>query len=236
MNVSRRTRRRTATALRDPWVLLSAGLGGGAAWAVGIAPVLDVATAAVMLASAAAISVLTGRDQKSSEDEDDPAPRLRPGTRQAELVAALEGYLSDLRTMNASDLPDAVTDSAIEALVAAGGARRVARRVAAAVDALDDAIDRAAKVAGTVGGTGASVRASRQRMESRRDALLAKLSDAVGEVAEVYTKLVELSATVDTLDLTAGGGNVEDVNDSLDGLRAAFAEMETDASSARELT
>jgi len=245
-NASRRLRRRTVAAMRDPWVLLSAAVGGGLAWAVGIPAALDVGTGVVMLASAAGISAFVGHDDGLSSDEEDaPLLRLRSGTRQAQLVTALEGYLADLRKLHDTKLPEAVTNSAIEALVAADGARHAARRVASSVDALDEAIERAARVAGTVadtGGTGdsagsvAQVRASQQRMEDRRDALLVRLGNAVGEVAEVYTKLLELSATIDTLDLSGGDGTVEDVNKSLDGLRDAFAEMETEARSARGLT
>jgi hypothetical protein len=231
-------RRRALAAVRDPWVLLSAGVGVGVAWALGIPPALDVATGAVMLASATGIGIFVGagRDGGSLDDDDDAAPRLRSGTRQAQLVSALEGYLADLREMHRSRLPDAVKDSAIEALVAADGARRAARRVAVAIDGLDGAIERAKTVAANVGGSGAEVRASLQRMQARRGALLKKLDGAVGEVAEVYTKLLELSATVDTLDLSDGDGSVEAVNDSLDGLRTAFAELEADAASARRLT
>jgi len=121
-------------------------------------------------------------------------------------------------------------------LVAADGARQVGQRVATAVDALDAALDRTTSVTRTAGGNSAAIRASVARMTARRDALLTKLADAVGEVAEVYTSLLELSATVDTLNLGDGVSEVEGVNASLDALRDAFAALEKDASTVRELT
>src|ERR1700753_4160480 len=101
-----RWRRRALAAMRDPWVLLSAGSGVVVAWAIGIPPALDVTTAAVMLASATGISIFVGSDGDAAgfDDHDDAAPRLRSGTRQAQLVAVLEGYLADLRKMHGSKL------------------------------------------------------------------------------------------------------------------------------------
>lgn len=223
--------RRVADGVRDPWVLLTAALGGGLAWAIGIPAALALLITVAMLAGAGALTLVRAPERGALE-----GPRLRSGTQQAQLVEALEGYLRDLRRLRETKLPDAVTDSAIEALVAADGARQVAQRVAAAVDALDDALARSRQVSRTVGGAGDGVRATMARMAARREALLAKLSGAVTEVAEVYTKLLELSATVDTLSLGDGVGEVESVNASLDSLRGAFAELEADATSARELT
>lgn len=235
---NRRLLRRAAQGVRDPWVLLLAALGGGGAWALDIPAAGAAGVTAAMLAAGAVTAVFTAPDAMDQEAPA-PDPRLRAGTEQADLVRTLEAYIGDLRGLRESRLPAAVTDPAIEALVAAGGARDVAVRVAAAVDGLDDAVERAAKVhtrwAGR-GGTGSQVGAAVERMRERRTALLGKLDRAVGEVAEVYTKLLELSATADTVALAQGGvGEVEDVNRSLDSLRGALAELEADARSARGL-
>jgi len=212
----------------DPWVVLVSALGGGAAWATGI-PVAGAAAIGVGMlgAAAAAAAVVRPRDDEPAED----VPELRKGTPQARMTEALEGYLHDLRELRGTRLPDSVTDSAIEALVATDGAHAAALRVAVAVDRLDDAIARSERIA--AGGSAAvpsGVRDSIQRMGQRRQGLLGKLDKAVSEVAEVYTKLLELGATVDSLDV--GGPqltDVETVNASLDSLRTAFAELERDA-------
>ena len=221
---------RLARAIADPWVLLVSALGGGVAWAVQIPPFDAAAIGFGMLGVAATTTAMLkgGGEPKP----DDGLPELHKGTQQARLTEALEGYLSDLRQMRGTKLPDSVTDSAIEALVATDGAHAAALRVAVAADKLDEAIARSERIAGSGGvAVPSGVRDSIQRMGERRAGLLAKLDKAVSEVAEVYTKLLELTATVDTMDV--GGPQlteVETVNTSLDSLRTAFAELERDAS------
>ena len=222
-------RRRLTGALSDPWVLLTTAVGGGMAWAAGI-PVLGAAgICAGMLGGAVAVASVL----RDPGEEDEPRPSLEPGTRQERLVGTLDGYLSDLAELRASKLPASIQDSAIEALVATGGARDQALRVAVAVDKLDGAIQRSEGVAAGHGdappvGAWESI----ERMRARRNEMLGKLDSAVGDVAEAYTKLLELSATVDTLDL--GGPQVTDidqVNASLDQLRTAFDTLAKDAGS-----
>jgi hypothetical protein len=221
---------RAARAMADPWVLLASGFAGGLAWAANIVPAVaagGIGLGMVVVAGAAA-AALTERDES-----DEPATELMPGTVQAQLVDTLAGYLSDLATLRASRLPDTVMDSAIEALVATGGAHFSALRTAVAVDRLDAALARGHAVASQSGPSGApqGVTESIGRMTARRDALLRRLDAAVAEVAEVYTKLVELSATVDSPLDSEGAqvSEVETVNASLDALRDSFAELERDA-------
>lgn len=204
--------------VRDPWVLLTSGLGAGGAWAVGI-PVLEAGlVGGTMLASGALLTALSGKKAPQA-----PA-RLKAGSEQAKAVRALDGYLEDLRGLQARTLPDAVTSSAIEALVAADGARAVALQVAQAIGGLDQAIARGREVASSRGTTGALSAVS--RMVARRDALLTKLNRNVDEVAEVYTRLLELSATVGTMGLGENGtADVEGVNASMESLSQAFAEL-----------
>jgi len=224
---------RLARALADPWLLLVSAVGGGLAWAVGIPAVGAGAIGLGMLGgAAAAAAALRGiGDGDGDGDEKEKPVELARGTAQAGLVDALRGYLADLAALRNSTLPASVTDSAIEALVATDGAHAQALRVAAAVDKLDQALYRGQAVAAGPSGSGEGVRASIDRMQARRQALLRKLDAAVAEVAEVYTKLLELSATVDTLDVAGRDvSEVDAVNASLDGLRAAFAELEQDAS------
>lgn len=164
------------------------------------------------------------------DDEDRPRepalPEIRKGTEQAQLVDLLDRYIHDLRGLRSSPKPDAVVDPSIEALVAAESAYGPAVRVAAAVDGLDTALHRSAA---TPSGS-AEVREAVQRMANRRAALLEKLRSMVDEVAEVYTKLLEMSAAVSSLDVAMGATeDVEKVNSSLDSLRHTLAELETQA-------
>ncbi len=67
-----------------------------------------------------------------------------------------------------------------------------------------------------------------ERMLSRRQELLGKLTSAVDGVGELYTNLLELSATTDLpLDvaLRSGADTVSDPKESLDAIRGAFTEL-----------
>jgi hypothetical protein len=73
-------------------------------------------------------------------------------------------------------------------------------------------------------------------MQQRRSDLLANLAAAVDEVGEVYTKLLELSTTADLIDVpTDDVSAAAQLNDSLDAIRGAFAELETEAITTRAL-
>lgn len=64
-------------------------------------------------------------------------------------------------------------------------------------------------------------------MTDRRKALLGRLQGIVDEVAEVYTKLLETSATLSSLDVGHDArSEVEQVNASLDSLRQSLAELD----------
>ncbi len=73
-------------------------------------------------------------------------------------------------------------------------------------------------------------------MKQRRSDLLTKLTEAVDEVGEVYTKLLELSTTADLLAYRPTRSSAAaQLSDSLDAIRGAFAELEVDASTTRAL-
>lgn len=213
---------RTAT---DPWLGLTSAFVGGAAWAAGIvAAGPAVGVAAGMLAVGALIGGLM-KDKDEEAAKEPPLPELQRGTEQAQLVATLIQYLHDLRTFREGPKPDAVVDPSIEALVATENAYGAAHRVAAAIDGLDTAIYRSRPTT-----QNQQVREAVQRMIDRRSALLDKLRGTVDEVAEVYTKLLEMSATVSSLDVGVGAtAEVEKVNTSLDSLRTSLAELESQA-------
>jgi hypothetical protein len=224
--------KQVARAGRDPWLLVTSGVGGGLAWAVlPVAGVAGAAAAPVGLGIAAAmwgvgavVGALSGKDEDDWDEEEVEEIGLRPGTPQATMVRAIHGYVTDLEDLRASPLPDSVLDQSITALVAAQGAEQTAVRVAAAVDGLDDALRRSRRPPGQEprGGALAAV----QRMAERRTALLTKLQHSVDQVAEVYTKLLEMRASVAALDVGDGADEVTRVNASLDALRGSLAELE----------
>lgn len=230
--MSRRTRlmgRLVAAGASDPWVLLVGALGGGTAWAVGI-PVAVSAGIGVGMVGVGAVGVALTGEPPSPEPSGDP--RLRAGTEQAELVDALDGYLDDLTELRESRrLPPAVVDPAIEALTAAKDSRGVAVNVASAIDALEDALVRSERVHSRWSGSvsSAEIAASVTRMRARRGALLASLSQTVGQTAEVYTKLLEVSTSIDSAGISeAGVTDLEAVSSSLDSLRSAVAALENE--------
>ena len=214
-----------ARAAGDQWLLLGSGVIGGLGWAVGTPALAAGAVAVVCLVVGAVTKVLVG-------DVDPPqrAALAGParGTEAAHLMQALDEYLADLRALRESETPDVVTDATVEALVAARDARDNAAKAAAAVQALESALDRSQAVhaRARIRARGDGVDQAEARMRARRDQLLASLDRAVAEIAEVYTKLLELTATasLDTSETLAG--SVGEVSTSLDSLRAALGELE----------
>ncbi len=204
---------RVGSAGSDPWLALVSALGGGMAWAaipgnpVGIA----IAVGAGMFGAGVAVGALrAGEDDApyAVEDEPEVTVKLVPGTEQAEVVDTLTQWVKDLRALREGPLAAPMRDPAIDALVAAEGATRTARRVAAAIDGLDTALARS-NASGPRG-----VRDAVERMSVRRANLLAVLHSTADGVAEVYTKLLETSATV------------ESPHASLDALRSSLADLE----------
>src|SRR6478752_4019890 len=222
-----------ARAVRDPWYLLVAGVGTGSAWAIGLPFGAAVVVGGGMLGVA---TVVGDRVRGPNALAADPVARpLRTGTPQAILVLTLQGYRTDMECLQHARPAAAVAGTAVQASAAARGAETVANRVAIAVDAVDDALTKADRVARQMTDT-TQVRASIHRMQRRRSDLLAKLTAAVDEVGEVYTKLLELSTTTELIDVPTGDVSAAaQLNDSLDAIRAAFAELETEAITTRAL-
>jgi nucleoid-associated protein YgaU len=220
--------RRAAQALRDPWSVLAACVGAGAAWALAL-PIGGIASVGLGMLGVAAAAGAVASGNKTSDAGQERV--LRTGTRQYRLVETLESYLKDLTRLSVGELPPALTSSAADGVEAARTARTVSIAVAGSIDALDGALGRAGqvvkqmseadRVAGSVG-----------RMVARREELLVKLASAVDGVGELYTKLLELSTTTDLsvdLALDQKTDPVSEVNSSLDAIRGAFAELETAA-------
>lgn len=222
---------RALRALRDPWSLVVAGIGAGSAWAVG----LPVGAAGLVGVGMLGVAGVVGGALRSGDADAPPPARLRPGTVQEDMLRTLQGYRSDLDRLTSGPQAPAVAVTAREAADAAAEAERVARTVALAVDAVDDALVRAREVARRLPGS-ADVRATVARIGDRREHLLTRLHDAVGEVGELYARLLELSTAAGLAGIqTDAGGRAADVNDALDAIRLVFAELETDASRTRAM-
>lgn len=217
---------RLARAAGDPWLGLVSALGGGLAWATAVPGALPVVIGAGMFGVGAVVGALV-RDEDdgvpSYDDDPEVTVELRRGTEQAALVETLAAYVADLRELRSTTLPPSVVDPAIQGLVAAEGAQRTALRVAAAVDGLDTALQRSHR------GPGQGVREAVARMAARRQGLLDRLRGTVDGVAEVYTRLLEMSATVSSLDVGDQAlGEVEAVSASLDSLRTSLVALESE--------
>jgi hypothetical protein len=224
----------TARAIREPWNLLVAGAGAGAAWAIG----LPVGAAGVVGAGMFGVAALAGGAIGGNQvgiDSTEPQQPLRPCSAQATLVVILRRYRSDLDDLRQTQSVPALAVTARHAADAARHAETIADRVARAIDRVDDAVSRGDRVAKQMPRS-SQVQASVQRMKQRRADLLRKLTDAVEEVGERYTKLLELSTTADLLAVPADEVSAAgQLSDSLDAIREVFAELEMDASATRAL-
>ena len=218
--------RRAARSLRDPWSLLVASVGAGAAWALAL-PIGGIGAVGVGMLGVAAVA---GALIKQDDPAPPAAPALVPGTVQHRSVRTLESYLTDLTLLQTGPNIPLLATQAADAVQAAGAARAVAVTVAESIDQLDTALARATDVARQM--TAAEkVAALIRRLQVRRVDLLAKLAAAVDGVGELYARLLELSATSDVIGGAAvtSPDPVSEVNLSLDAIRQAFAELETDA-------
>ncbi len=217
--------RRAAQALRDPWGLLAAAVGAGSAWAVGL-PLVGIGGVGVgMLAVAAGVgSMIHGQ---AVVDQDSNLRMLRQGTEQYRLVETLRSYCADLSSLNKQRLGSALASQASSAVAAGETAKTSATEVALAIDSLDGALGRAGEVVRQMSSV-ERVAGPVERMVARRQQLLDKLTAGVDGVGELYTKLLELSTTAD-LPPIDGPDPVAEVNESLDAIRGAFADLETDA-------
>lgn len=222
--------RRAAQALRDPWSLLAASVGAGAAWALAL-PVAGIGAVGVGMLGVAAVA---GALSRSSAPQRSAEPELVPGTVQQRSVRTVESYLADLTRLHGGPTVPLLAGQADDAVQAATSARSVAVTVARSVDQLDAAIARATEVARQMT-AGEKVAALIERLQRRRTELLAKLTAAVDGVGELYARLLELTTTAEvTAEVTGGAAGpaldpVAEVNVSLDAIRQAFAELQTDA-------
>jgi hypothetical protein len=213
---------RLRAGVREPRALLLSAFGGGAVWAVDGSIPLSVATAGVMLGTAATVGAFTRSREKVRA-------QLRPGTRQHRLITLLDGHVRSLRALRTEALSGVVQSKAEDAVAAADAARPSVLQVAAAVDALDEAISAARKLTGQGEHAAESIKKTVGRLKSRRAKLFDRLTAAVDEVATVYAGLLELSATARTMGVALDDTEVGAVTDSVTLLQMTFAELEADA-------
>ncbi len=218
--------------LRNPWTLLLAGVGGGAAWAIGLPPGAAGIVGAGMLGVATVAGVVRGTNKDIDAVQPSP-PRPRAGTAQSNLVNTLHDYRVGLERLQRAGLAQSITVTADQATQAARTAETTANRVARAVDAVDRAVSRADRVVRQMARP-TQVQASVQRMRQRRSDLLAGLTNAVDEIGEAYAKLLELSTTANLLGLQADETTeAAQVSRTVDALRGVFAELEAAATATR---
>ena len=209
-------------AVCEPWALLLSTFGGGAVWAFGGSIPLSIATASVMLGTAATVGAFT-------RSREEVRAQLRSGTRQHRLITLLDGHVRSLRALRTEALSGVVQSKAEDAVAAADAARPSVLQVAAAVDTLDAAISAARRVSGHGEHATESIKNTVARLRARRAKLFERLTATVDEVATVYAGLLELSATARTMGVALDDTEVGAVNDSVTLLQMTFAELEADA-------
>lgn len=202
-----------------------AGVGAGAAWAIGLPVGAAGVVGAGMFGVATVVGMVRGRTNDLEWSEPAPPP-LRAGTAQANLVNTVHDYRIGLEMLEQARPAQAVAVIAVRATEAAGTAETVANRIARAVDAIDDAVTRADRIARHMV-RATQVQESVQRMKRQRRDLLAGLITAVDEIGEIYTKLLELSTAADLLGMhTHEISEACQVSQSLDLMCGVFADLD----------
>ena len=209
----------------DGWVLsvafffaLLAGFGLGLPLVVAL--LAGIGTVGAAAAVSAVPVLLKRRDELGPGVE---RPELAPRTEQAQIVGQIEATLGRIRELrDGRTVADSVKDSAAQAFVAATSALETANTVAVGVDQLDGAL-RELQTVRTAG-------PSQQRLMERRGVMLDRLNRTLAGVLDVYSKLVETNATVNTSAIVEAGdqAQLQEIGTSLDGLRLIVGELEKD--------
>jgi len=237
----RRSLRRMAAnglaVIRDPWALLLSGVGAGVGWAVTLPLPAAAAIGAGMLGAAGVARALTteGGDYVGTA----PAPELRGGTPQADLVRRLRRVAGQLGDMVPTFAGTTLGTSVVEAATGASTAVESAARLAAAVDGIDEALT--AMRGDYDPSLSAQAQQSHQereavvgRLQTRRLKLLSRIESAYLGAEEVRVRLLEVSAALQSPSVDpATDSGLSAVSAELDQLRRGLEELESTA--AREL-
>lgn len=187
---------------------------------------LSMGVAVGLLTFAGALTIGTAATALTERPAARALPRGATGTRQAQLLSAIEQAVARVDQLCSSSLVPAVESKAEEAASLGHSALGTARTVAGAVDQIDDA----ARQLATVGRRPDDPAVS--RLLSRREALIQRLSKTADQLLDVYANLVETNATLATStlgegDLAAGDEQaLATVSTSLDDLRSIAADLE----------
>jgi len=234
--IRRRMGERAVSVVRDPWVLLTCGIGAGVGWAVQLPLGAALGVGAAMLAVAGVVKAFSG---DGSEYVGAGTPAVQQGTVQAMLVDRLASAAERLAAMVPSFAGTALGSSVVEASTGAAAAVDSARRLASAIDAIDNALEATVSTLRADSSWSARSRESRsereavvQRLQSRRELLLSRIESAYLGAEEVRAKLLEVSAAMQTPSLDpATDSGLAEVSQNLETLRQGLAELESAAAS-----
>jgi hypothetical protein len=228
-----------ASAVRDPWVLLTSALGAGVGWAVNLPAVAAAGVGAAMLATAGVAKALT--TEGSDYVDNAPPPQMRRGTPQARLVERLADAADALGDMVPVFAGSQLGSSVVEAATGARSSVDSARRLAAAIDAIDGALAGMSSLTGAEAGSSAAAERVRRegaaagdRLRRRREELLGRIESAYLGAEEVRVRLLEVSAALQapSLDPAADSG-LAAVSENLEHLRRGLEELESTAARQR---
>jgi len=234
--IRRRMGERAVSVVRDPWVLLTCGIGAGVGWAVQLPLGAALGVGAAMLAVAGVVKAFSG---DGSEYVGAGTPAVQQGTVQAMLVDRLASAAERLAAMVPSFAGTALGSSVVEASTGAAAAVDSARRLASAIDAIDNALEATVSTLRADSSWSVRSRESRsereavvQRLQSRRELLLSRIESAYLGAEEVRAKLLEVSAAMQTPSLDpATDSGLAEVSQNLETLRQGLAELESAAAS-----
>jgi hypothetical protein len=228
---SRLWRHHVRPTLVHPVVLAAAAAVFAVATAgVGLSLPIAVAFTLGVYAAIAGASVFTGPPPALTGGRKATSGEVTRGTPQAQALEVFNSYRAALTGLwEARTLPDSVSTSGMDALVAADGSLAAVERTAASVDRIDASIARARGLAQATGNRlGGGSLESLRRMEALRASLLGRLDQTVAQVADVHTKLLELAARADAAELT-DQQFIGEVNRDLDELSASFTSLEEES-------
>ncbi|MCU1678709.1 MAG: hypothetical protein JWM93_3467 [Frankiales bacterium] len=192
---------------------------------LGLPVVLGLLAALGTVATAAAVNAAPAlrRDRAEAIGARPEVPELVAHTQQAQVVTQIAGTLDRIRQLrDGGTLAESVQDSAAQAYASAKSALETANKVATGVDQLDSAMRELQNVR--------AASDSLERLGARRAVMLERLNRTLGGVVDVYGKLVETNATVNTSSIIEAGDQdqLRQIGSSLDDLRLIVGELEQD--------
>jgi hypothetical protein len=239
---------RFARELREPWGILVGGLIGGAAWAVGVAPVLAIG-AGIATLTVKVVAGLTGGGGEPEVEEERALPVIR-GTPEAAWVARAEAAqrsVADVcRSARRGPLAERLSTMGRETEATLASIRRMAGQTSAvgvAMSRIDEerveadqerlekdlASETDPRLRAEDERSLAAVRAQAgafDRMKAVREMLLARLESGAIGLEGVVARLAEVVALAETSAIMPDTSGVDALTTELEGLRAGLVEVE----------